>query len=66
MQNTFPIITNEKQKQFEATLTGNSKEFYIPCICGYYGRACRQINKEEGANRALCDMCSLSKYCKEN
>lgn len=66
MQSTFPIITNKKQKKFEATLTEKSKEYYIPCICGYYGRACRQMNKEEGANRAICTSCSLSEYCKVN
>lgn len=66
MQSVFPVITTEKQKQFEATQPENSKELYIPCICGYLGRACRQMNKEEGANRAICDSCSLSNFCKEN
>jgi len=66
MQSTFPIISNEKQQQFEAALAENSKDFYIPCICGYCGRACRQMNKDEGANRAICDMSSLAEFCKEN
>lgn len=66
MQSMFPIISTDKQQKFEAAFAENGKEYYIPCICGYYGRACRQMNKSEGANRALCDMCSLSEFCKEN
>ena len=45
----FQIITNEKQKAFEENCIKNKvgsdeNECKIPCICGYYGRACRQMN----------------------
>lgn len=29
----------------------------VPCICGLYGRACRQMNNK--ADRRLCSECSL-------
>lgn len=53
----FPIITNEKQKAFEENCIKNKvgsdeSECKIPCICGYYGRACRQMNDK--ADRMLC------------
>lgn len=58
----FPIITNEKQKVFEESCIKNKvgsdeSECKIPCICGYYGRACRQMNDK--ADRMLCLDCSL-------
>lgn len=60
--NTFPIITTEKQAAFEAQATDEQKE-NIPCICGYYGRACRQMG--DAANRALCSGCPLAAFCKD-
>lgn len=62
----FPIVTNALQKAFE----NETKELSdtTPEICGYYGRACRQMGKEEGANRAICmvgSVCPLAKYIKE-
>lgn len=50
----FPIITSKKQKEFEKycirnNITSDESKCNVPCICGYYGRACRQTNDE--ANR---------------
>jgi hypothetical protein len=62
----FPIITKGFQKLYEKDAKENKIALvYTPEICGYYGRACRQMEKEEGANRALCMRCQLSKYCKD-
>ena len=57
----FPVVTKEIQKSFEGTDT--RKE--VPCICGYYGRACRQMGVPEGANRALCTGCPLAEYAEK-
>lgn len=57
----FAIITTEKQQAFERSTNGAAK---VPEICGYCGRACRQMNKAEGANRALCIACPLAEYVK--
>lgn len=62
--NIFPIITKEIQRSFEATCKGTSLE-ELPMICGCYGRACRQMGKEEGANRMNCTGCPLAEYAKE-
>lgn len=59
---TFPVITRERQQAFEAQATPADKE-HIPCICGYYGRACWQMGDPEGANRALCMGCPLAAFC---
>lgn len=59
----FPVVTNEIQKEYEASITENSKD-YIPELCGFHGRACRQMDKEEGANRVLCSDCALAEYAK--
>lgn len=58
----FPIITSKKQKEFEKycirnNITSNESKCNVPCICGYYGRACRQTNDE--TNRMICMDCSL-------
>lgn len=58
----FPIITSKKQKEFEKycirnNITSDESKCNVPCICGYYGRACRQTNDE--ANRMICLDCSL-------
>ena len=71
----FPLITPERQKGFEAaslegTFAPAGLPLYrsrwamkeVPDICGYYGRACRQMNDDEGANRALCMGCPLTEY----
>lgn len=55
----FPIVTGDLQKQYEQT----SAQSGTPDICGYHGRACRQMEKEEGANRALCTSCKLAEFC---
>lgn len=63
----FPVITWEKQNLYSnlvaCTPESNRKEI-IPEICGIHGKACRQMEKLEGANRALCNGCSLAEYCK--
>lgn len=57
---TFPVITGTIQKRFE--MSGIKED--VPCICGYRGRACRQMEKAEGTNRFLCNGCPLSEYAK--
>lgn len=59
----FRIITKSLQKEFEEAMTGKQDE--TPAICGYYGRACRQMEKVEGCNRMLCTMCPLANYKEE-
>jgi hypothetical protein len=54
------IITKSLQEAYEQGTKGSQD--LTPDICGYYGRACRQIDKEEGANRALCMGCGLNHY----
>ena len=61
----FSIITKEIQKKFENHVNGITPE-ELPMICGYCGRACRQIGSEEGANRALCMGCPLAEYAENN
>lgn len=59
--NGFPMITKDLQKAYEEEANGSPDK--TPDICGYYGRACRQMEKPEGANRMLCQGCGLVKYC---
>lgn len=61
----FPIITKEKQAAFEAAYKGNTIMENLPMLCGYCGRACYQLGKEEGANRMICTGCPLAKFCEE-
>lgn len=61
----FAIITKEIQKDFEDACNGITPEG-LPMICGYCGRACRQMGKEEGANRMPCMHCPLAEYAKIN
>lgn len=59
--NIFPIITKEKQKMYEEIyLRHPDLHNNIPCICGCYGRACR--NMDETANSMLCNSCTLSLF----
>ena len=54
----FPVITDEKQKIYEKVfLESEELQNDVPCICGYYGRACRNMNGQ--ANSMLCTHCSL-------
>jgi len=57
----FPVITKEIQKSFEQKAYEFAKDT-TPEICGFYGRACRQMEKTEGANRALCTDCPLKDF----
>ena len=57
----IPIITEDVQKDYEQRFLAAAPTG-IPCICGHFGRACRQLKKEEGANRAACITCPLSAY----
>lgn len=64
----FPIITSEKQKAFEENckennIAGNESECKVPSICGYYGRACRQM--DDKADRFLCTGCALAEFGKK-
>ena len=55
----FRIITKSLQENFEKNNV--EKQDKTPDICGYYGRACRQMDKSEGCNGALCSRCTLGK-----
>lgn len=55
----FPIITNAVQKEYEKCSMNTKSSDRTPEICGYYGRACGQTDKNEGANRMLCNHCPL-------
>ena len=63
----FPVITKHKQKAFEENCIKNNiasdeGECKVPCICGFYGRACRQMNYK--ADRFLCTGCALADFSK--
>ena len=58
----YPIITEKLQRLFENDALSSDLSDETPNICGYYGRACRQMNKPEGANRCLCHGCPLKLY----
>ena len=60
----FAIISKEMQKEFENICNGVTPK-NLPMICGYCGRACRQMEKEEGANRMNCTHCPLAEYAKK-
>ena len=54
-------------KAFEESCIKNKvgsdeSECKVPCICGYYGRACRQMNDK--ADRFLCTGCALAEFSK--
>ena len=51
----FPVITKEKQQMYEDFCKVNNP-VGIPCICGYCGRACRQMGSE--ADTANCMECA--------
>ena len=57
----FATITKGLQEAYEQGTKGSQDK--TPEICGYYGRACSQIDKAEGANRIPCQSCGLAKYC---
>lgn len=59
----YPIVTPERQQAFEQNALQAGVSDTTPTICGYYGRACRQMNNPEGANRCLCHGCALKEYC---
>lgn len=54
----FKIITPDIQHRYESS----SESDDTPDLCGYFGRACRQMDREEGANRALCLRCPLASF----
>ena len=64
INSVFPIITPERQRAYEQTAvqTGVRSADAVPCICGYYGRACRRMDNLKGANLRLCDGCALAAY----
>jgi len=59
---SFPIITKTIQQEYERRYAVAPSG--MPCICGNFGRACRQLEKPEGANRASCMGCPLANYAK--
>lgn len=61
----FPIITEKIQEKFENTCNGVTLDG-LPMICGYCGRACRQMGKEEGANRMICMHCPLAEFANKS
>lgn len=59
--NIYPIVTKNKQKVYEKFFLNNENlKNNIPEICGYYGRACKQMNDK--ADRTLCNKCTLSLF----
>lgn len=58
----FAIITEKIQKEFEKSCKGVTPDG-LPIICGYCGRACRQMGAE--ANRMPCMHCPLAEYAKK-
>lgn len=60
----FPVITEATQRLYEDII--KAKADGIPMICGCYGRACRQINATEGANRSSCMSCPLARFASIN
>lgn len=54
-----PTITKEIQKQYEQR---KETQRGLPQICGFWGRACRQMGKAEGANRVPCIRCPLALF----
>lgn len=65
MKYHYPIITKAKQQEFER-IAPEKKVKNIPLICGYFGRACRQMNKDEGANRMICVKCPLAEFVEKS
>ncbi|MBQ7818598.1 MAG: hypothetical protein IJ341_02755 [Bacteroidales bacterium] len=59
----FPIITEKMQKEF-AQKHSSDKNIYVPKICGVYGAACRVMNSPMGANKMICQHCSLANFKK--
>lgn len=59
----FTKITKILQEAYEQGTKGSQDK--TPEICGYYGRACRKMDNEEGANRNLCMSCGLERYCRK-
>lgn len=57
---SFPFINKNIQQGYEKQQEGQPD--LTPEICGYYGRACRQMDKAEGANRANCMSCALAAF----
>lgn len=55
------IFGENRYKEFEQQ---NPATEGLPNICGYMGRACRQMEKEEGANRANCTTCPLAQFAR--
>ena len=54
----FPVITKNKQELYEKIFCDNEKlQNEVPCICGYYGRGCRRMNRP--SNGVPCINCSL-------
>lgn len=59
---SFPVITSDMQRNFETQHRRCNTDPKVPELCGCAGRACRQMNKDEGANRALCNGCGLAEF----
>lgn len=57
----FACITKDIQQEFERQHPATDP---LPDICGYMGRACRQMGKEDGANRAICMACPLAQFAR--
>mgnify|MGYP004644096813 FL=1 len=61
----FPFIDAVTQEKYELVCAYLDKPDVTPQICGLYGRACRQMDSPEGANRALCTNCPLAAFASE-
>ena len=56
----FPVITQAIQQEYERRYPVAPSGMTM--ICGCHGRACRQLENPEGANRATCQSCPLAAY----
>lgn len=55
-------VAQNSYQDFTATCARTYELQNLPDICGYLGRACRCMDKEDGANTAICTDCPLAKF----
>ena len=55
-------VAQNSYRDFTATCARTYDLPNLPDICGYLGRACRCMDKEDGANTAICTDCPLARF----
>ena len=55
-------VAYHSYQDFTVTCARTYEPQNLPDICGYLGRACRCMDKEGGANTAICMNCPLAKF----